>query len=294
MSVTPNMNITLPTPSVTVGPEWAQTVNEGFENVDDHDHSSGKGKKITPAGMDINEDLDIDENNLTNVNTVEFVNQDEPLSGVSNICRLQFVDGNFYIVNAGGTPVQITDGDEIVSTVIVPSSPLMPAGTVLDFAGGTVPVGFLACNGAAVSRSTYSDLYNAIGTVWGIGDGSTTFNLPNFQGRTSIGSGSYTDSVAGAITRSLATALGAATHILTEAQLATHTHVQAGHVHAQVGYLTSSGGAFQGSSYSDAASIATTTTTNTASTIATNNNTGLSEAHNNMQPSLVVTKMIKT
>ena len=54
----------------------------------------------------------------------------------------------------------------------------LPKGTILPFAGGTIPSGFLACNGAAVSRTTYAALFSAIGTTYGSGDGSTTFNLP--------------------------------------------------------------------------------------------------------------------
>ena len=60
---------------------------------------------------------------------------------------------------------------------------LVPAGTMVHFAGKTVPKGWLLCNGAAVSRTTYARLYSAIGTTWGTGDGSTTFNLPNTNGR---------------------------------------------------------------------------------------------------------------
>lgn len=55
---------------------------------------------------------------------------------------------------------------------------MLPIGTILPFAGGTIPYGFLATNGAAVSRTTYSALFSAIGTTYGSGDGSTTFNLP--------------------------------------------------------------------------------------------------------------------
>lgn len=60
---------------------------------------------------------------------------------------------------------------------------LTPAGTMLPFAGKTVPSGWLLCNGAAVSRTTYARLFSAIGTSWGTGDGSTTFNLPNCDSR---------------------------------------------------------------------------------------------------------------
>lgn len=54
----------------------------------------------------------------------------------------------------------------------------VPTGTILPFAGGTIPSGFLACNGATVSRTTYSALYSTIGTTYGAGDGISTFNLP--------------------------------------------------------------------------------------------------------------------
>ena len=55
------------------------------------------------------------------------------------------------------------------------------------FAGDTPPTGWLICDGSAVSRTTYATLFAAIGTKWGTGDGSTTFNLPDFRGRAPIG-----------------------------------------------------------------------------------------------------------
>lgn len=54
-------------------------------------------------------------------------------------------------------------------------------GMIFAFAGNTIPSGYLACNGAAVSRTTYANLFDVIGTTYGIGDGSTTFNLPNLE-----------------------------------------------------------------------------------------------------------------
>lgn len=71
---------------------------------------------------------------------------------------------------------------------------LIPAGTVQMFAGNTIPAGWLLCDGSAVSRTDYAKLFSAIGTTWGAGDGSTTFNLPNSIGRFAEGaatSGSY-------------------------------------------------------------------------------------------------------
>jgi phage-related tail fiber protein len=59
---------------------------------------------------------------------------------------------------------------------------LIPAGAVRAFAMSTAPDGWLKCNGAAISRTTYSKLFGVIGTTWGSGDGSTTFNLPDLRG----------------------------------------------------------------------------------------------------------------
>ena len=57
-----------------------------------------------------------------------------------------------------------------------------PAGVVMAFGGSTAPTGWLECDGSAVSRSTYSDLFSAIGTNFGVGDGTSTFNLPDTRG----------------------------------------------------------------------------------------------------------------
>ncbi|QIN96920.1 tail collar domain containing protein [Synechococcus phage S-H34] len=57
-----------------------------------------------------------------------------------------------------------------------------PPGTVITFAGSTAPTGYLACSGQQVDRVTYADLFAAVGTVFGVGDGTTTFNLPDLRG----------------------------------------------------------------------------------------------------------------
>lgn len=68
-------------------------------------------------------------------------------------------------------------------------SVLNPIGTVIAFAGNSDPAGYLICNGAAISRTTYAKLFAIIGTTYGTGDGSTTFNLPNLTGKFIMGSG---------------------------------------------------------------------------------------------------------
>lgn len=59
---------------------------------------------------------------------------------------------------------------------------IVPAGTISAFAGATAPNGYLLCDGSAISRTTYANLFSAIGTAFGNGNGSTTFNIPDLRG----------------------------------------------------------------------------------------------------------------
>lgn len=67
------------------------------------------------------------------------------------------------------------------------SSKIVPTGAILPYGGASAPSNFLLCNGSAVSRTTYADLFAITSTSYGVGDGSTTFNLPNLQGRFPLG-----------------------------------------------------------------------------------------------------------
>jgi microcystin-dependent protein len=62
-----------------------------------------------------------------------------------------------------------------------------PLGAIIDYAGSNAPTDWLVCDGSAISRTSYASLFNIIGTTYGIGDGSTTFNIPNLKGRVSAG-----------------------------------------------------------------------------------------------------------
>jgi hypothetical protein len=62
-------------------------------------------------------------------------------------------------------------------------SAVIPPGTIIHYAGRTVPSGWLICNGSTASRTDYAALFAAIGTTYGAGNGSTTFGLPNMNGR---------------------------------------------------------------------------------------------------------------
>lgn len=76
-------------------------------------------------------------------------------------------------------------------------------GTIVAFGGSAAPRGWLLCDGSAVSRTDFADLFTTIGTRWGIGDGTTTFNVPDLRGRLHGGSGPDARS-AGSVNRATA------------------------------------------------------------------------------------------
>lgn len=88
----------------------------------------------------------------------------------------------FCVKENGASSQAVTPGSD--RTVWAQVAPSLPPGTIAPFAGtSTVPDGYLLCNGAQVSRVTYADLFAAIGTSYGAGDGSSTFTLPDFRDR---------------------------------------------------------------------------------------------------------------
>ena len=104
----------------------------------------------------------------------------------------------------------------------------IPTATIVPWSSASVPSGFLECNGAAVSRSTYSALFAIVGTTYGAGDGATTFNVPDLQDNVAIGkSGTKAlASTGGANTVQSSGNVGGSTAnaTLTTAQLASHQH----------------------------------------------------------------------
>lgn len=150
----------------------------------------------------------------------------------------------------------------------------------------SIPNGWLVCNGQAVSRTTYGELFALWGVQFGNGDGSTTFNLPNLSERSPMGVGG---------TVGLGDTLGEAEHTLTTAEIPAHSHTFVGdqHSHLVEQYNGTPGGTtprFQMPTGGLAASRAT----GNAFASGTNENTGGGEAHNNVHPVLGVHFIVYT
>lgn len=165
--------------------------------------------------------------------------------------------------------------------------PGVPAGTVVPFAGTVEPAGWLFAAGQAVDRAAHAALFAAIGTTYGAGDGSTTFNLPDLRGRVAAGRDNMNGAAANRLTAggagiagaTLGASGGSETHALTAAQMPAHAHV----------YSSPSG-----SSSPNSGIDGPTTSAVSTSVGGTTGSAGSGAAHPNAQPTLVLNFIVKT
>lgn len=149
-------------------------------------------------------------------------------------------------------------------------------GVIVMYGGTSAPSGWLVCDGSEVSRSTYSTLFGIIGTTYGVGDGSTTFNLPDLRGRAGIGAGTG----GGLTERTLGEEVGYEEHTLTIDEMPAHRHALHGDYGASGGYKTTT---INRSAYTSWGNISSDNI----------DDTGGNSAHSIMQPSLVINFIIK-
>lgn len=110
MALTPNMGMTLPTPTVTPGPLYATENNQAFTVIDSHDHSPGNGVPIPSSGININADLPFNSFNASLLRSTLYNNQSAPLVLPTDVRSIYSVGGDLYWNNGIGQPVQITAG----------------------------------------------------------------------------------------------------------------------------------------------------------------------------------------
>ena len=209
--------------------------------------------------------------------------------------------GSAVLATAAGTEGQLlragSSGVPAFSTV----NAVNPAGAIIMYGAASAPTGYLKCDGSNVSRSTYADLFTAIGTTYGIGDGSLTFGIPNLESRFPIGydgGSSYAlAGTGGAITDTPTLSGTNAGTAITEAQMPSHTHDSWGSGWP-TGTWTGGTGTTQSSVTQGSGSLVSTSTLRTLATGSGNTHThtwtGTSTAVDTVPPYLVVNYIIKT
>jgi microcystin-dependent protein len=182
-----------------------------------------------------------------------------------------------------------TSGNVITGngTTWVSSAPVetTPSGAIISYAGASAPSGWLLCGGQAVSRSTYSSLFSVVGTTYGAGDGSSTFNLPDLRDRFVLGNSTQGSSDAGRVsnyTTTLGATGGEDAHTLTTSEIPSHTHTIT--YYAFLDGANLSPGRLTDEDDVDLSSSQTTTSSAT----------GGGSSHNNMPPFLALSFIIKT
>lgn len=185
--------------------------------------------------------------------------------------RLDGSDPKLYAKDSGGTEYDLAA-----------SAPSAPTGAMVMWSTDTPPSGWLLCYGQAISRATYSGLFNVVGTTFGVGDGSTTFNLPDMRGRFPLGQDDMGGTSIDRVTNGQADILGGNEgeefHTLTIEEMPIHTHrerVQGNHNPSQTVFVAN-------------------ITTSQISWEVNTQGAGGGQSHNNMPPYLTINYIIKT
>ena len=186
------------------------------------------------------------------------------------------------------------DANALSTALTSTASSSVPVGAIAMWCKSTPPTGWLICNFQEVGRATYAALFAKIGTSAGVGNGTTTFNLPDLRGRVPLGVGTGTASDATAHT--LNQKSGTETVTLISAQMPSHTHAIADHSHEALEsggkFVVGDAGGTVDNPFASGSDYREDSTTAVASL--TPANTGGGDAHGNMPPYIGLHFIIKT
>jgi len=204
---------------------FTETWNATYETLpaDSEDAKDG-ANRIRKFKTAVQERLEVDHSHAGDAhdgkhNKVTLQRVSDPTLDANDVALYAKVVGTkteLFYKDQDGNVIQLTSGG---------GASLFLPGEVKAVAFASTPTGWLLCDGSAVSRATYARLFTAISTTWGVGDGATTFNLPDLRGRALIGDGAGAGLTARTVGQQT---IGAETHTLTAAQSGRPDHGHAG------------------------------------------------------------------
>lgn len=248
----------------------------------------------------------------TGTNRKRFVRATGAFTLTHNATSLILPGAQNIVTQAGDTFIVVSDASSNARVYSYQRSaqppPYQPIGLTCDFAGTTAPDLWLLCYGQEVSRTTYAGLFDVIGTTFGVGDSSTTFNLPDCRGRVRAGLDNMGGSDAGRLGAILTGATigstgGSEEVTLSTLQLAVHSHnagtyIAAGGAHDHTytrysGLVGAEAGAGQSNLWKNTSNESTTATgQHTHNVAGSSSNAGGGAAHSNLQPTMVFNTII--
>lgn len=151
VTISPNMNLTVPTVGQELAPTWAQDLNNSLSIIDAHNHASGSGVQINPDGININADLTWNTvNNATDIRSVRFSPQSSALSGASDLGCLYEAGVDLYYNDGAGNQIRITQSGSVTGA----------AGTITGLPSGTASAAYASSSGTFVFHQATSTAAN--------------------------------------------------------------------------------------------------------------------------------------